>query len=90
MSAAYVTTVHRRSRNGNAVGKNRLHDLVDALSDEALAAAQRYLGFLLRGESDLFEWVLNNALVDDEPSTDEEDDAAAEAREQIRRGRHVG
>ena len=66
-----------------------LHDLVDALSEDDLLAAHRYLGFLRSGYTDLLQWVLDTAPEDDEPTTPEEEQAVAEAREDIRLGRTI-
>jgi len=66
-----------------------LHELVDTLSEEELAAARRYIEFLRSGYTDMLLWMLDNAPEDDEPTTPEEEQAVAEAREQIRGGETV-
>lgn len=63
-----------------------LHDLVDRLPEENLMAARRSLEYVKSGYTDHLSWLLDNAPVDDEPTTPEDEAAIAEAREQIRRG----
>jgi hypothetical protein len=69
--------------------RDEAHELVDALSDDELVAAHRYLGFLRSDYTDLLEWVLDTAPVDDEPTTPEEEAAVEEAREDVRQGRTI-
>ena len=68
--------------------KERLHQLVDALPESELKAAERFLEALCKGE-DLLLRVLEEAPEDDEPETAEERTAVAEAREDVKRGRLV-
>ena len=69
--------------------RDEMHELIDALTDEELLVARRYIGFLRSGYTDMLQWVLDTAPEDDEPTTPEEDAGAAEAREDIRQGRTV-
>ena len=66
-----------------------LHDLIDSLSDEQVVEARRYVEFLRSGYTDMLSWVLDTAPLDDEPTTPEEEEAVAEAREALRRGETV-
>jgi hypothetical protein len=69
--------------------KDDLYQLIDALSEDDLIAAKRYLEYLRSGYSDPMLWALDTAPYDDEPTTPEEEEAVAEAREEIRRGETV-
>lgn len=53
--------------------RTALHDLVDALPEEEVAAAERYLRFLGSGETDLVQWTLDTAPPEDEPISPDED-----------------
>ena len=64
-----------------------LHALVDALSDEDLAEAQRLLSELGTPDPALRTALL--APIDDEPFTDDERQAVQSAREAYRRGEWV-
>jgi hypothetical protein len=64
--------------------RDSLHRLVDALPDAALDAAARYLEALGRPDPVLRALLL--APTDDEPETDEERAAVAEARADYGRG----
>jgi len=67
--------------------RDELHRLVDSLPDEELAEARRYLAFLSSGADDMLTWVLDNAPIDDEPTTPEEEAAIEEAwQEYLRDG----
>ena len=63
-----------------------LHELADRLPEKDLVAAHRWLSFLKSDYTDPLSWLLDNAPIDDEPTTPEEEAAIAEAREQIRGG----
>jgi hypothetical protein len=66
--------------------RDTLHHLVDALPDAEVDAAERYLAAL---QSDPMLRALLTAPTDDEPETDEERAAVAEAEEDVRQGRVV-
>ena len=66
--------------------KERLHQLVDELRDTELHAAERLLERLRETGGDPFLLSLALAPEDDEPTTPEEDEGAAEARAEYRRG----
>ena len=67
--------------------RDELHDLIDVLPDSELVTARRYLEFLHSGAEDMLTWVLDNAPVDDEPTTPEEEAAIEEAwQEYLRDG----
>lgn len=72
-----------RERNLMAVTRSDLHRLLDAVPDKTLDAARRALEPL----TDPFLLALADAPVDDEPETDEERAAVAEARDDIAKGR---
>lgn len=75
------------SRVAVQTDRAKLHELVDRLSEESLAAAKRYVEFLFSGSDDLMTWMLENAPEDDEPSTPDEDRAAEAAwQEYLRDG----
>lgn len=66
------------------VSKDALHQLIDALPDNELSAAERLLNGLLQHDPVL--QALENAPEDDEPSTSEEDADAEEAWQEYLRG----
>jgi hypothetical protein len=66
--------------------KERLHRLVDALPDPVLAEAEHLLEELQQRAADPLLQALAAAPEDDEPETDEERAAIAEARAAIARG----
>jgi len=66
-------------------GKARLHQLVDELPESELHAAERFLEYL-RDAGDPFLQALAAAPPDDEPTTPEEDEGAAEAWREYQRG----
>jgi hypothetical protein len=63
--------------------KERLRQAVDAMTDEEAAAALRTLA---ETSGDPVAWMLEHAPVDDEPESDEERRAVAEARADRERG----
>jgi hypothetical protein len=66
-----------------------IHQLVDALPDNELPAAKRYLQFLQSvGQSPALESMVT-APWDDEPETDEEIEAVREAYEDVKRDEMV-
>ena len=69
--------------------RDELHRLVDSLPDEGLAEAHRYLEFLTSGAPDMLTWMLDNAPIDDEPTSPEEEALVEEARQELRRGETV-
>jgi predicted transcriptional regulator len=68
--------------------KTDLHRLVDELPDSAVSLATRLLA-AVRDEADPLLSLLENAPVDDEPVTPEEEAAIEEALEDVRAGRLV-
>ncbi len=66
--------------------RERLHQLVDQLPQKNLSAAHRLLEQLKADDDPVLRAVLN-APLDDEPVTEEEEAAIAEARADIRAGR---
>ena len=68
------------------VVREKLHRLVDALPDDELRAAERYLEYLRDTAGDRVLRALRNAPVDDEPLTKQDLDAISEADEAIARG----
>ena len=67
--------------------KEKLRRAVEELSEAEAAEALELLD--RRSPRDALDDVLDNAPIDDEPETDEEREAVAEAREEIRRGETV-
>jgi hypothetical protein len=63
--------------------KERLRHAVDAMTDEEAQAALRTLA---EASGDPVAWMLAHAPIDDEPETDEERQAVAEARADRERG----
>ncbi len=57
--------------------KDRLHSAVETMSDEEAETALRTLA---ESSGDPVAWMLDHAPLDDEPETDEERRAVAEAR----------
>ncbi len=70
------------------MSKQNLHRLVDELPERAVALAIRLLE-AARDTTDPLLQALENAPLDDEPTTPEEDAAAAEARAELERGEGV-
>lgn len=66
--------------------KEKLHHLVDRLPEGEVQAAERYLEYLSVAQQDPFLQTVFNAPLDDEPETDEERAAIADARAALRRG----
>ena len=66
--------------------RDTLHQLVDALPNEKVAAAERLLESLRDDRTDPLLAALLAAPEDDEPSSSEEDASAAAAWEAYRRG----
>jgi hypothetical protein len=67
--------------------RTRAHELIDALPEDLVATAERYLESLTQPEGDPFLRFLGEAPEDDEPTTPEEDQAAEEAwQEYLREG----
>jgi len=69
--------------------RTEMHELIDSLSDEELLAAKRYVEFLRSDYTDPLLWALDTAPEDDEPTTPEEEEGLAEAREDVRQGRTI-
>lgn len=69
--------------------KERLHELIDALPEEELRAAERYLQYLHELGSDPVWRAFAEAPYDDEPLTSEEEEAIRRADEEIERGETV-
>jgi len=67
--------------------KDVLHRLIDALPENELTSAERFLTGLL--EHDAMLRALDAAAEDDEPSTPEEDAGADEAWQEYLRGKAV-
>ncbi len=66
--------------------REALRRLVDALPDQDLYAAQRYLEYLRASSVDPVLQAFMQAPVDDEPLTAEDEAALAEAQEAVERG----
>lgn len=69
--------------------RDEVHRLVDALPESELPAIRQVLEARSREVGDSFLRFLNEAPIDDEPTTPEEEQAVAEAREDVRRGRTI-
>ena len=69
--------------------KERLHRLVDDLPDSEVTAAGRFLEYLTVAGQDPFLRGLLGAPLDDEPETDGERAAVAEAQAALERGEVV-
>ena len=65
--------------------KQKLHELVNDLPDEELYPAERYLTFL-RDHGDALLRKLMEAEPDDEPETEDEKAAVAQARQEFANG----
>jgi hypothetical protein len=72
-----------------ATQRDFLQLIVERLPDEAIREAEERLAPLLRREDDPLLYALANAPLDDEPLTDEDRAAIAEARAEIERGETV-
>ncbi len=68
--------------------REKLRQLIDQLPDSELHAAERYLVFLV-AEADPLLRMLLDAPIDDEPETEEERAAVAEALAELERGEVV-
>lgn len=69
--------------------RDKVHELVDSLPESELPAVRRYLETVGEPRDDALGRFLADAPEDDEPSTPEQDRAAAEARAALRRGERV-
>lgn len=69
--------------------KEHLHRLVDELPDEEVPEAERILTSLAAKEPESFMEFLKRAPIDDEPTTPEEDEGAAEAWQEYLRGESI-
>jgi predicted transcriptional regulator len=69
--------------------RERLHSLVDSLAEDEVPVAIRFLEFLESDAPSSRLWSFEDAPVDDEPLTEEEQRAMAEAEEDIAQGRVV-
>lgn len=69
--------------------RERLHALVDVLPDGELHVALRFLEFLETEGPTPHLWSIEDAPVDDEPLTAEEEQALAEAERDVAEGRVV-
>lgn len=67
--------------------KERLHRLVEELPESELGAAERYLEYLRLAATDPVLHAFLTAPEDDEPESDEERAAVAEAVEDMKEGR---
>lgn len=69
------------------IAKEKLRRAVEQLSEAEAAEALEI--FAPRGERTSLDELLDDAPLDDEPETEEESKAVAEAREELRRGETV-
>jgi hypothetical protein len=69
--------------------RDEVHELVDALPESESAAARRFLEALRTSPDDSLARFLAAAPEDDEPSTPEQDRAAAAARDALRQGDRI-
>jgi len=76
-------------RGMSSAQKKQLHELVEALPDAEVSAAQRYLEFLRQQGADPVRRALDAAAADDEPETEDEAAAVAEARAAVGRGETI-
>jgi hypothetical protein len=68
---------------GRVTVKEQLHQAVEAMSEEEAGTALRTLA---DASGDPVAWMLAHAPLDDEPETDEERSAVAEARRELAEG----
>ena len=68
------------------VTKERLHDLIDALADDDVPAVASFLAALTGVAAVEPFYTLETAPLDDEPESDAERAAVAEARADVERG----
>ena len=69
--------------------RDRLHTLVDTLPEDELHVALRFLEFLETDATASPLWSVEEAPVDDEPVTEEDEQALAEAERDVTEGRVV-
>lgn len=69
--------------------RTKLHQLVDELPESEIAAAERFLAYLRHVQDPVLRALLE-APEDDEPETEEERAAVAEAYKDLKAGRVVG
>ncbi|MBI4339529.1 MAG: hypothetical protein HY680_06205 [Chloroflexi bacterium] len=81
-----MRTPTRTAPKPKPITRTALRNLIGQLPESELLAAHRYLCYL-RDEGDPFLRALKNAPIDDEPETEEERKAVAEAWEDVRAGR---
>lgn len=71
-----------------SVQKEELYRLVDALQEQEIPIAKRFLEFLITEPDDItWEKLLKNPPIDDEPLSDDDLIAIAEAEKDITEGR---
>lgn len=78
----------RKERRGQVTTREKLHRLVDTLPESEHPTAVRVLEALAR-IADPVRWALDHAPADDEPESEEERAAVAEAYEDVKAGRLV-
>ena len=78
----------RAKPKSKPITRNAIRKLISQLPESELVAAHRYLCYL-RDEGDPVLQAFRNAPIDDEPETEEERKAVAEAWEDVRAGRVV-
>lgn len=69
--------------------RERLHTIIDTLPEDELHVALRFLEFLETEGPTSHLWSLKDAPIDDEPLTEEEEQALAEAERDLAEGRVV-
>lgn len=71
-----------------SIQKEELYRLVDALPEQEMPTAKRFLEFLLvKPDKESWEEILKNPPIDDEPLTEDDLKAIAEAEKDIAEGR---
>ncbi|MBM3267802.1 MAG: hypothetical protein FJZ01_09155 [Candidatus Sericytochromatia bacterium] len=70
------------------IDRERLYRLIDALPEAELAVVERFIAFI-RWQLDPVRAALDAAPIDDEPETEEERQAVAEAKAELARGEAI-
>jgi hypothetical protein len=84
--AALAGNALARYRSLAMTAKEKLRATVEELSETEAADALGYIASRRHGENDALGELLENAPLDDEPATPEEEEGLREAREQVARG----
>lgn len=79
----------KQPKKDKSIDRDKLHRLVDEIPDDETVVAELFLEYLKGGRTDAALLADATAPWDDEPTTPEEDEGAAEAWQEYLRGEFV-